>query len=90
MRPENALRARGWWPIVEAICHAHYVTSDELLGTSRVTHIVRARYALYSAMRDEGLSYSAIGGLLGRDHTTILEGVRRHGEIAAARTENDE
>jgi chromosomal replication initiator protein len=57
-------------------------TITELKGDSRYTELVRARWAVMLAMRERGVSTPRIGAALGgRDHTTVLHGLRRAIEL---------
>lgn len=54
-------------------------TEYALTGQSRKGPLVIARQALYAAARDMGYSMPRIGQLCGgRDHTTVLHGIRQH------------
>jgi chromosomal replication initiation ATPase DnaA len=55
---------------------------DLVTGRSRHNRPLRARYAIYVALRRRGNSYGQIARWLGRDHTTIMNGVER-GEALA-------
>lgn len=50
---------------------------DELTGCVRHPRLVRARWAVMLAMRNRGASLARIGRRLGRDHTTVLYGIRK-------------
>ena len=60
------------------ICAQYRVTLDELAGSRRTFPIPRARAALWSSLRDEGLSYPRISEIFGVHHTTVLVAIRRH------------
>lgn len=62
----------------------HGVSRSALLGRQRVRPIVHARQAAWAAMREAGFSSVEIGRFVGRDHTTVLQGVAAH----QARTAN--
>jgi hypothetical protein len=62
------------------------VTDQGLRSKNRSRAVVDARQALMFALWDGGMSYSAIGRLLGRHHTTIMHGVSQ----AKALRENSE
>lgn len=49
----------------------------DLTGDYRYQFIVRARYALFLALRRRGWSYPRIGKLLKRDHSSVIHGVKR-------------
>ena len=54
-------------------------TVDDLKGPYRNENIVLARHEAYYRIRTETtLSYTAIAKIIGRDHTTIMAGVRKH------------
>lgn len=53
------------------------VDVPDLLGRRRTPRLAAARRELYYALRCEGLSYPEIGGLLDRDHTTVLTEIKR-------------
>ena len=63
--------------IVREVCETHDVTRDEIFEKNRSKKLVMARGVIYDRIRNElGWSYPKIGKLFGRDHTTILHGVR--------------
>jgi chromosomal replication initiator protein len=63
--------------IVREVCEAHDVKRDEIFKKNRSKKLVMARGVIYDRIRKElGWSYPKIGKLFGRDHTTILHGVR--------------
>lgn len=55
----------------------------DLTGDYRFQFILVARFALYKALRMRGWSYPEIGRKFGRDHSTIINGVRRAEYIMA-------
>jgi len=73
--------------ILREVCLSHRIRRNELLSARRDAALVRARHEACWRMKNEtSLSYPQIGRLLGgRDHTTILHGVRKHAERMAAR-----
>lgn len=72
--------------IVTRAAQQHGITVAELLGRSQELRIAHARQQAYAelyALRDpqtEGARYTlpAIGRIFGRDHSTVLHGVRAH------------
>lgn len=59
--------------VVKKIIKFFNVSSEDILGTSRRSEIVRPRQIAIYLMRKEGrLSYPAIGGFLKKDHSTIM------------------
>jgi translation initiation factor 2 gamma subunit (eIF-2gamma) len=48
-----------------------------LRGQCREAHIVAARWAWWVLLQERGLSYSAIGRVVGRDHSSVIHGLTR-------------
>ena len=65
--------------ITNAVCEHFGLTAKEITGTSRVSRLTRPRHiAMYIMREDTNQSLPAIGANLGgRDHTTVLYGVRK-------------
>ena len=55
------------------------VTPAQIMGNGRTADVTAARQLAYVKARAMGLSYPEIGRAFGRDHTTIMHGVRKHG-----------
>lgn len=70
----------AWRTIVSEVCLAHGVTYLELCSIRRAVRIVAARQeAAYRLHHETTMSLPQIGFKLGgKDHTTILHGIRRH------------
>lgn len=75
-----ALRRLSMTEITKPIAEAHGVTLADLQGPSKVAHLARARQEVMHSLHKTGRWSSVqIGRFLGgRDHATILYGVRRH------------
>lgn len=73
--------------ILRAVADEHEVSVSDILGPRRVKHISLARqHAMWALMKETRLSSVAVGRRLGgRDHSTVLHGVRRHEERMRAR-----
>lgn len=57
-------------------------TVAALRGPGRVRRLARARWAVMVVLSDGGLSLTRIGGALGgRDHSTVIHGLRRAEEL---------
>lgn len=56
---------------------------QDILGKSRFQPHVRVRFAVCMVARENGRSLCEIGRILNRDHTTILNAVRRGDELEA-------
>lgn len=63
--------------IVGATAELLDVPSAAIRGRRRPAKIVRARFVVYWLGWWSGISYSELGRILDRDHSTILSGVRR-------------
>ena len=70
-------RAEGADILIARIASDHGMTVGKLLARSRVSSVVDAKVRLYRALRAHGLSFPAIGTLLGRDQSTIQKAVAR-------------
>jgi chromosomal replication initiator protein len=65
--------------IVAAIAARHSLTVADITGQCRRKPFVRARQEAYAALRAHGWSYPRIARAIGgRDHTTVMHGVRKH------------
>lgn len=67
------------------VCKLTGVSLHELTGPGRLGYVCRARFALMRVASKKGYSTPQIGRALGgRDHTTILHGLKRAAELSAA------
>lgn len=66
--------------IINEICRKHGFTKSELLSARRAVPLVAARHeAMYRLSKETSLSLPMIGRRLGgRDHTTVLHGIRKY------------
>ena len=64
-----------------ALFHVH---PNEILGRDRHQTIALARHVAAYLFRCDGLSYPEIGREMGRDHTTVMSGIKRIAAIVAA------
>lgn len=66
--------------IIAQVAEQHGLTAAELLGATRVRSIAYARQeAMWRISRELGRSLPEIGRMMGgRDHTTVLHGIRAH------------
>ena len=67
---------RGVDMLLLAASDASGLTPGQVLGRDRHRGRIEARRALYRALRVRGLSYPAIGYLVGRAHTTVMNALR--------------
>lgn len=68
--------------VLEQVARESGVPVAELVGRSRARYVVWARHRAMARLRDEGWSLPAIGEVFGRDHTTVLHGIRRMEGVA--------
>jgi chromosomal replication initiation ATPase DnaA len=55
------------------------LTKEQLLGRQKLNRIVEARHWLcWRLYRETTMSMTAVGNYLDRDHTSVLNGIRRH------------
>lgn len=63
--------------IAQAVCERYRISRQELLSRRRTKHVALPRQvAMYLCRNLLDASYPRIGTLFGRDHTTVLHGVR--------------
>lgn len=66
-----------WRRVVKGVADRHDVSFDDILGTDRSRAVVKARFEAMYRMRVElGMSYPKIALKLGRDHSSVMHGVR--------------
>ena len=51
-----------------------------ITGPRRFPHIVSVRHEIFVVLRELGFSYTKIGMICNREHTTVIHGVRRYME----------
>ena len=66
--------------IIDQVAARHGVSADDLRGRGRIRSIAWPRQEAMSRLyREAKMSMAGVGMLLGgRDHTTIMEGIRAH------------
>jgi len=63
---------------LKVICELFDVTPEEVSGDRRFPSHIKARHLWWACIREYGKwSYPFIGDYVDREHTTIMEGVRR-------------
>lgn len=69
--------------IVQEVAAQHDLTPEDLTGPRSRRTESRARHeAMWRIRRETRLSYPQIGRFFNRDHTTVINGVRRHEQRA--------
>ncbi len=63
--------------VLELVAETYSVRVSHLLGRSGTKHVRIARQAAYWCLHRAGRSLPAVGRALGRNHSTVLSGVRR-------------
>jgi len=63
--------------IIQMVSDEFKVHRRDILGRAKYDFILPARFALCKILRERDLSYSQIGRVLDRDHTTVIHAVRR-------------
>lgn len=82
---EAELRERGLYDEAFECARKVGATLAEMFSASRAQHAVRARQMFMKHLVEErGWSSTAVGKLLGRDHTTVLAAVRKSRVRSAA------
>ena len=77
--------------ICEEVAKKHGLTLDDLRGERRQHYLVVARWeAAWRCFSETKNSYPAIGRVLHKDHTTIMNAVKKQQERIAAATEHAE
>lgn len=76
-----------WKVIVREVCAKHGLTVPQIIGTCRSRDIVAARHeAFWRLSRETKMSSTRIGYRMGgKDHTTVLHGIKMHKQRMAAR-----
>lgn len=71
---------RSCMQIVKDVAKARGFSAQELLGASRNQNLVLARHEAMYLCSKSGKSYVLIGRIFGKDHTSVMHGVRKHAE----------
>lgn len=66
-----------------AVAAACGVPPADLLLHTRTPYATRARLVLYAALHSAGWAYSDIGRRCGRDHSTVMNGVKSGAALIA-------
>lgn len=83
--PQRMRPALGaWYAAVAFASDRTGVPPHEITSKSRVRARARARWLAFKWLRDKGFSLPGIGAVAGVDHTTVIHGLRRLEELAAA------
>lgn len=90
-RQRRLREAKRLADIIAAVGQASSIDGRSLVGSGRWRPFVDARWTVMRIARSEGLSFPQIGRALGgRDHTTVLCGLRRSEALIASGSERGE
>jgi hypothetical protein len=83
--PPDKISMPRWKRIAIEVAIKHKLNLAELLSVRRDSKVVAARYeAMYRMKTETPMSFPEIGRRLGgKDHTTVLYGVRKHAQMLA-------
>lgn len=70
--------------IVQEVSQETGIKWTSILSNKRTRHIAHARQLVMYVARREGFTLGEIGAFLGRDHTTIMHGIRSEEQRRAA------
>jgi chromosomal replication initiation ATPase DnaA len=62
---------------IAEIAEAHYLTVEDILGPSRLKYLVSVRRKCIYMLRDKGYSTTEIGRIMNRDHSTIVNSLKK-------------
>ena len=67
-----------WMRVMHAVAKSHGISPADIMGESRMRHIVNARFEVFYRLRiDLAMSYTRIATIFSKDHSTIIHGVRK-------------
>ncbi len=65
--------------LAERIAVRHGVRVEALLGTDRLGPVAAARFEFWCVLHGTfGIPFAEIGRIVGRDHTTVIDGITKH------------
>jgi len=78
-----------WKADLRALADFYGLTVEDITGKSRTKRIIPARHHAMAVLRQRGWSYPEIGRKLGgRDHSTVIHGIKNHYERTRPGREN--
>lgn len=69
--------------VIDAAAQNSGIRAADILGPCREREIAHLRFAVWLALHTRGFGYAPIARRFGRDHSSIMHGVKRAREIAA-------
>lgn len=82
-KPDLALRPRmNAYDIIRVVAKKHGIRSRDIIGPAQTSDVVLARQEAMWACRtyNPHMSFPKLGRIFGRDHSTVMLGVRKHKE----------
>lgn len=73
----GALPPHSWRAVVAAVAQDHGLTYRSLVGPSRSRTVSPVRACAYAVLVARGNSRKCVGEWLGRNHTTVIHGLRQ-------------
>jgi len=74
----NETGAIRWMRIMHAVAKQHGIDPKEIMGESRKRHVIFARFEVFYRLRiDLAMSYTKIGFIFHKDHSTVIYGVNK-------------
>ena len=64
---------------VNALCRLHRVSTDDILGPSRILPLMKVRRAIATGLKEAGFNYHQIGAAMNREHSTIMNMLKSRG-----------
>jgi chromosomal replication initiator protein len=83
MTPQEIAKFVGPWACdisqeaIRTVSAATGIPPSVVLSPTRTAHVARARHVAMAICRAKGMSLSEIGRAFNRDHTSVLNGLRR-------------
>ena len=81
--PKGLTRRERMLETVREVAHKHGVAMSEIFSRDRTHRVVDARHEAIARVHQANpdMSFPRIGRLFGRDHTTVMFAVQRHGKL---------
>lgn len=65
--------------VISKVARMHGFTAADLIGPSRARSLCLVRWRAMKELHNRGRSHSMIGRLFNRDHSSVINGLRRLG-----------
>lgn len=83
LEPTTKRLPMNWRPVVEDICAKHRVCVGDVMSGWRGRNVVKARHAIWHAIRSRGAAMHHIGLRFGFHHTSVSYGIDLHAKRLA-------